>query len=229
MSTPQSASTILTPINGNYTSIDFTQTNAASVTNNPNLVTVQGTNVAFGSASADGNPVGLWVINNQQATAHDLVMGKLYQGWLSGNSNIQTQLSALNIGVTFANASSSFSASLKKDIATMGQSDTRSYTSLVGLVTNDPNINLGALGMSAQQFINTVLPNETASASYTQSSYTQLASTVDQYTTSKTTNNSVLQLKLNDSQANLNTLVTAMAGLITANMNLNNSILKDII
>jgi hypothetical protein len=217
------------PLNTDFTTLDFTQAPASQITPDPTYATVPGTNIAYQAANGTTNPTGKWVVGNQQVTAHGIVMGKFYQGYLSANSTLQSQLSAMNTNTVFANASSAFSASLQKDSASMHSDDTRSYSSLVSLVQNDSSINLAALNMTAAQFVSTVLPNESTTASYTQTTYNSLVASVNQFTNAKVTNNSVLQIKLDNANANMNNIVTAMSGLITSQIIFANTLVKDIV
>ena len=192
-----------------YSTIDFTVRNPQSITNNPNYVTTLDPNVAFDDADANA-PAGLWAVGGNTTSAGQIVLAKFFAGYLSANTTIGTHLAAMNANTIISNAASKFSAQLKIDVSNMGTSVTKSYADLVTLAGGYTD----GTGLTATQLVELVLPNETATNAYTKTTYGTLGTTIDQFVSSKLTDNSVLQEKFANATSNRNTIVDAMTALI---------------
>lgn len=193
------------PSNQDFTQLDIN--NNTLVIEDPSLTTVANTAVQFAHASTE-NPTGAWVLNGQRITAGTVVASRIYQGYLNAESGIQTHLTAMSANANWARASASF-ANAVKNLANDNQVHT--YSELQTLATQYAS----QVGVTPQQFMNTVLPNETnTSESYTSTQLLTLGQTLDQFNNSKLTDNSVLQNKLNVLTSNRQSSLEALTNII---------------
>lgn len=204
-------SAIPLPIATDFTKIDFTQTNPQTITNDPRY-TQQADGSYYLAANSTNNQTGIWAVGGQSVTAGQIVLAKFWRGYLSANATMGTHLSAMNTNTQFAKAAANFSSAVKTDAQSMDHSGTKTYANLISLATQYA----ATVGVTPEQFVALVLPNELGTATYGQSDYTALTTKIDQYSSSKLTDNSVLQQKYDIASSNRNTIVEAASGLAKA-------------
>ena len=190
------------PVNNDFSSIDFTIPNSTAITTNPSIAIIDDANVGY-QAPNSTNPTGLWVANDKQVTIGTVVIAKFYTGYLSVQSTIQTHLAAMNINTKFSNAAATFSSKLSA-------STDGSYSDML-TAANDC---VSGLGVTAAEFIQLVVPGTSTSAEYNATSWKSMLATVDQYSNSKLTDNTVLQQKLDVANNNRSSLLDGMGGLL---------------
>lgn len=198
-------------LNSDFTDIDISQQNRAVIQQDSSLQTLVGTAVQYQPATLD-NPTGTWVVDNQRVTAGHILLAQVYSGWLSANSNAQTQLTAMNVNTILSKNASAFSKALRTqvDTATTGASWTYSdLTTLAGgYLTNS--------GMTASQFMTAMLPNEATDTVYTATELESLIEKVNQYANARLTDNNVLQSKYEVATSVINSCMNAMSNIMKA-------------
>lgn len=195
-------------LNSDFTALDISKANIDTISKDTSLQAIVNSPIRYEKASQD-NPTGIWVVNNQRVTAGQILLAQIYGGWLSANTNAQTQLVAMNANTTLAKSASAFSKAIT-DKAGAGTS--LSYSELVTLASSY----ISNTGLTATKFVETVLPNETSSSTYTPTELTSLTETINQYSNARLTDNTVLQNKYESATSIINSCMDAMSNLMKA-------------
>jgi hypothetical protein len=202
---------------------DFTQLNITDSKlkiDDPKLNDVTGTGVQYQDATAN-NPTGSWIIQGKTATAGVIMAAMFYNAYLSSDTDAQTQLAALSVNASLANASSSFSKAVREASSTK---TSFSHTDLLTLASPY----LDKLNMTAEQFIAQVLPKEATTETYTSAEFLALTSTIDQFSNAKLSDNSVLQQKLNVISSNRTMCLDGLSNVLKAWTNMLQSVGRNV-
>lgn len=133
------------------------------------------------------HPTGAYVIGRRTYTTGQVVMAKVYHGYINSEAKISTHLNSMNLNTRISKATDQLVSRLTAD------TDGITYAEIKALVS-DNNLHADT-GMTADEFV-VAATGATAGASYSASRTQDLIASANKYSQGKLTDNVVLQEKL---------------------------------